>query len=367
MGSGLIKFLTNSNIYKKLEFTIIALMLVHLSYLIIFLSIGRIYLALMNIVSILIFFYAIYIVKYYSKRAKLALILGQIEIFLHSFICAFALGWDYGFQNIILILIAVAFFTNFTNRVFCYATAFVEAVSYLFLYLYFKDIQSGLNFEADIMYLYNFILIILSLILFSAILRIFNAIVYINILDKQEELEMAANKDPLTGLYNRRAFEKIIYKNILNSNSNLSIAIGDLDDFKNINDSFGHNAGDEVIKTVSNIIKANLRKHDYAYRWGGEEFLIVLMDIDFKNSQLILNRLKRNISQNIFKFNDQEVSISITFGFVNTHISEKDDMDLALKRADELLYAGKKGGKNCVAGDILDINSLKRKKQAADI
>ncbi|MDO5046795.1 GGDEF domain-containing protein [Campylobacter sp.] len=349
----MIKNLINADISKKLQVIMIIFMLIHVVYFAMFLYINKPYLSLINIFSVMLYAYLAYILRD-QQMVEQVLIVTRVEIFVHALICGFTLGWDYGFQNIILALISVSFFTNSIGKTFGYVVAFLQGLAYLFLYLYFKDMHLGANSESEFIYIFNFVLVVCALVVFSSILRTFNATIYFNMLDRQEELEMAANKDPLTSLPNRRAFQNIMQSTVLETRTSVSIVMGDLDDFKSINDKFGHNAGDEVLKSVAHIIKTSLRKQDYVFRFGGEEFLILITDTSFENSKIVLNRIREKISQKEFRFNKEAaVKISVTFGFVYVAVSDNFDLNSAIKNADDLLNQGKREGKNCTKGEML--------------
>ncbi len=164
-----------------------------------------------------------------------------------------------------------------------------------------------------------------------------------------QELEFLARIDPLTELFNRRGIQDEIDKETYRSNRNktpLLFAMGDLDNFKKINDKFGHDAGDFVLKEVANTIHNVIRETDSAGRWGGEEFLIILLETDAEIGNYILNRIRKRIEDKIFKFNENVIDVTITFGLAE-YDSTKDYSE-CIKRADTALYKGKKGSKNCV-------------------
>ena len=139
--------------------------------------------------------------------------------------------------------------------------------------------------------------------------------------------------DTLTGLYNRRYFEvhlqKLIEKNNL-SGKTLGVVYTDIDHFKNVNDTYGHNVGDEVLKTFSKRISENLRSFDLVARLGGEEFVVVLPDTDTKTAHIIAERLRRSIMDKPF----------------NTSHPEPLTITNILERADAQLYLAKHGGRN---------------------
>lgn len=352
MGAGMTRSFIGSDISKKLQIIMIAFMLVHVVYFVIFLYINKPYLSMMNIASVLVYVYLAYILKD-SNMIQRVLAVTRFEIFIHAFVCACVLGWGYGFQNIILALISVAFFTNSIGKILGYIVAFIQGAAYLLLYVLFHDTAEVASSQAQLIYVFNFFLVVCALVAFSSLLGILNTMIYLGMLDKQQELEMAANKDPLTQLPNRRAFINLVQGNAFNSKSSISVAVGDLDDFKRINDKFGHNAGDEVLRKVADIIKTSLRKQDYAFRFGGEEFLLLIINTNLKNSNIILNRIREKIHKHTFKFEQEKLNVSITFGFVHADIDDKFDIDNAIKEADSLLGQGKKSGKNCITGKVL--------------
>ena len=154
--------------------------------------------------------------------------------------------------------------------------------------------------------------------------------------------------DPLTGLLNRRGLNTHFSKeleNIAITSSPLSLILIDIDHFKKINDTYGHDTGDvclvEVAKTLSNA----LRKKDIIARFGGEEFIIILPNISKTQAALIADDLKNLISKQ--KFSDFNLPITITLGVTDSR-EQQDNALKMIKRADKALYRGKEKGRNCV-------------------
>ncbi len=167
--------------------------------------------------------------------------------------------------------------------------------------------------------------------------------------ENMEKLRLESYQDPLTGLFNRR-YAEVIFGGIssrerLERGGRLCLAIGDLDDFKLINDERGHDAGDEILTSVSEILKSGVRKDDFVFRWGGEEFMIILQDAALSQAETILNGLRERVSESVFEHGGFKLRISITFGV--TEIKNL-DFNEAIIRADSNLYDGKKSGKNKV-------------------
>jgi len=154
------------------------------------------------------------------------------------------------------------------------------------------------------------------------------------------ELEKQANTDSLTGAYNRRKFSE--------SNAGLPECSGkafcmiDIDHFKEINDRWGHETGDRVLSELSRMIKEALRTGDIFYRWGGEEFLIIIYCTDISEARIIVERIRLSIAEKRFLNN----AISVTFSAGISMIQENDDFMDPVRRADIALYKAKNQGRN---------------------
>lgn len=169
-------------------------------------------------------------------------------------------------------------------------------------------------------------------------------------LEQEKELSLI---DPLTKTYNRRALNKDFYKIIEKSkrtNENVCLLIVDIDNFKSINDKFGHNIGDKVLVELTKSIKHSLRKYDSLYRVGGEEFIVLLPNINSTYKKEILTRIRKNVTYNIKKHVlEIDKNVTISGGCIsseNFSLDNKDLLNLMIKKADDLLYKAKNTGKN---------------------
>lgn len=152
--------------------------------------------------------------------------------------------------------------------------------------------------------------------------------------------------DVLTGTLNRRTLMNRISDTFGTFNTNIGIIIVDIDDFKKINDTYGHLIGDDVLKEFSTIISQGLRKNDFVGRYGGEEFLIVLPELDLKESCKVAERIRLSLESEVFNFGGISVKLTASFGVAVLH--KGDDIKTSLQRADDALYDAKKSGKNRV-------------------
>ena len=168
----------------------------------------------------------------------------------------------------------------------------------------------------------------------------------------RDHLEVQRQKaliDPLTGLANRAAWsERLEYEvNTWHQQGNsLSLAMLDLDHFKRINDSYGHLAGDKVLKIIANVLSKRLRPTDFIARFGGEEFVLLMPDSALGDALELGERLRAAIEACPFHFKGERVTITVSIGMAQFQPGERSD--LALKRADEALYRAKAAGRNQV-------------------
>ena len=171
-----------------------------------------------------------------------------------------------------------------------------------------------------------------------------------------EELYRQATKDPLTGLSNRNYLQSELSKYISLAFRNtraFAVMLLDIDFFKKVNDTYGHNVGDHVLKTVANILMSNKRDHDVAARFGGEEFVILLRETSLHEAVVIAERIRMVTESFDFTPMGCQHGITISIGVCEfpTHGITSEEM---IRRADEALYEAKAGGRNrvCVARSV---------------
>jgi diguanylate cyclase (GGDEF)-like protein len=169
-----------------------------------------------------------------------------------------------------------------------------------------------------------------------------------------QQLENAAFIDPLTLCYNRRALDTFVENDIAYAKRNgidLSIVMVDLDDFKRINDVYGHLAGDEVLKSIASLIFSMVRKSDYLVRYGGEEFVLVLPDSTLYSAVEVAHKIRKLIENHKVPFDGKSIAVSASFGVAA--LEDKQDGSYLIQEADERLYRAKSQGKNSVVPSLL--------------
>ena len=166
-----------------------------------------------------------------------------------------------------------------------------------------------------------------------------------------EKIQEMALHDDLTGFYNRRHLMELIeneHNRSERTGSVFSLAMMDLDKFKNVNDTFGHQAGDDVLITFSNIIRNVLRKTDFCGRYGGEEFLIVLTQTDLQEAKIFADRIRSCVEECLVlnMRSGHKSSVTVSIGLAE-HL-KNEGIDRTISRADEAMYKAKKNGRNRV-------------------
>lgn len=170
----------------------------------------------------------------------------------------------------------------------------------------------------------------------------------LELLDLFRKTKDLANKDFLTGSYNRRFFfesAQTIFDKAKRSNNPLAVAMFDIDKFKNINDTYGHDVGDEAIKEIPKVLNEHLKKSDLVARFGGEEFCVLLENITIEEAKNLFEKIRAAFEANILNVGDLRLkfttSIGVCYGMEET-------LDLMIKKADEGLYFCKQNGRNKV-------------------
>ncbi|MES2770384.1 MAG: GGDEF domain-containing protein [Pseudomonadota bacterium] len=160
----------------------------------------------------------------------------------------------------------------------------------------------------------------------------------------------AATIDPLTGALNRRGFDKAFrrecsrFARTHHKSAGLALALLDLDDFKLVNDRYGHHTGDQALIHVVQILRAEMRPSDVISRFGGEEFVLLLPDTALSDAEAVLARFQLRLAKSPIP----QRNIALTFSAGVVHQQTGESLEASLQRADQATYAAKRAGKNCV-------------------
>ena len=170
-----------------------------------------------------------------------------------------------------------------------------------------------------------------------------------NLRQRIDLLEKLTGLDPLTQLSNRRRLEEEIQARLAESQRyglTFGILFADIDRFKRVNDNYGHTTGDQVLKMVGHTMLNALRPFDIVGRWGGEEFLAVVVNVDLETLTTVAERMRALVTQSRLNHDSENITVSVSVGA--TLVLPGDDADSLVKRADEGMYRSKAGGRNQV-------------------
>ena len=166
---------------------------------------------------------------------------------------------------------------------------------------------------------------------------------------KNEQLRTMSRTDPLTGLANRRAFDTVMRKEVRRGERNkkpLVLGMMDIDYFKSVNDDYGHDAGDIILKQIATILLDGLRAHDFSARWGGEEFCILLPETEAEEAMNVAERIRLMIENYDWMIGDKKLNITASFGLAQWQPGQ--NASVVFKEADKALYEAKEKGRNQV-------------------
>ncbi len=164
-----------------------------------------------------------------------------------------------------------------------------------------------------------------------------------------DRLEIMAKQDKLTGAASRQVFDSYFHHAAARAkrrNESLSLVLFDIDLFKRVNDTFGHQAGDRVLSRIAHVIQSYVRKEDILCRWGGEEFLLLLTACDLHKAFEVSEKIRIAVEELVFHFNNKEVKITLSGGIAELQYDES--LTEIVERTDHLLYEAKDSGRNCM-------------------
>ncbi|MFL1707240.1 GGDEF domain-containing protein [Campylobacter sp. MOP7] len=297
---------------------------------------------------------------YYKEKSVKEVVVYWVHatVVFHAVFGVLVYGWGFGMENLLIWSIGANYFIVSKRKLFPIVIIMFEAIVYVLFFIFKDHLGFGiLDYKyKESCYLIIFLCIFASFVKRSMTLGSMHIKNFNDIQEQSSKVKEMSEHDYLTGLKNRMGVEHAI-ENMLKTCSNKKvteakkdflIAIADIDNFKKINDTFGHGFGDEVIKSVAEVLSDNFRSNqDVVSRWGGEEFLIAVFVDDQTDAEKILNRILRKI--NMVKTPD-DGGVGITFGAVVVECGSCNEIDIKniVKLADELLYQGKTDGKNRV-------------------
>ncbi len=323
---------------------------IHSIFIILFVHMKINFLIVVNIFSVILYVIGSLFIRN-NRCSKVWIILFYVEIMFHAAMCNFILDWSYGFSLYSLMVIPIFYYIaymdpNIKNSL--RLSAVMSVINIVMLVLS-EIISDGEEVIPDLPDIYsrciltgNFVICAIIITLFSSIYihEMSNAVKDLQV--KNDELNFLANYDALTKLRNRHHISDVfhIYEK---GTAPFCVILGDIDDFKRINDTYSHDCGDKVLVCVAELINNNISDKGVVCRWGGEEILIILSGKSEECLDL-MEKIRLMIQNQRLSFNRKEIKVTMTFGFAD--YSEAMGIEKLVSIADSRLYVGKKNGKN---------------------
>lgn len=341
--------------------TALCLLLIHAFFMVNFFLNDVKEMAVFNVFSVVLYLYLTVCSKKYPNRLTTFATIATLEIVLHASLATLFVGWDTGFMMFVVCVTPFPFFLPYKNDTSAFYLGILCPIAFIALKIYLLSGSDRVIYDDQIsaagtkaMYMFNSILSFIMIITFSTVYKIKKRIDEVDLINKNESLSMLAKIDPLSQLFNRRAmidFLKTIEKNSIAKKETYVIAMGDLDDFKHINDTYGHSYGDQAIVAVSKIMTQSVPTEGYVCRWGGEELLFVIPDSNEEDGVRVAESIRAQLAAYKFSADGQPFHVTITFGVCECDGSLP--YERALTIADQNLYSGKKDGKDRVVSSTL--------------
>lgn len=308
-------------------------------------------------VGVVIYYTFLALVLSRRERYMTIYISTFVEILFHSMLTTILVGWDWGFMIYTVALVPISFYLSYTmphmerKLSVPMATSAMVAVCYITMDvlmryitpLYSKEFNAGL---VHLYYYFNTVLAFVFLLLYSMLFALEVRHMQYQLERENSKLGEMANYDPLTKLLNRRSMAHYLRKTFEETQTSkepFCIIMADIDDFKKVNDTYGHAIGDQVLILISDVISRDTREDDYVCRWGGEEILILLMT-DIEHAQKIAERIRNDITSSVVETKQGNVHVTVTMGIAEYH--ENVMIRELIDEADQKLYYGKKHGKD---------------------
>lgn len=294
------------------------------------------------------FFAALFMLSYYVTTHH-TYILYNLMMMGIVFTVVKRFGWNIGVQHFIIVLLIMNFFAGYgyNKMKVCYAV--LLGALRIVLFFVFRSRVSMYEINTIEEAAFQIVATISVFWCVSVIALVFSKTsqeLEGKLVEYNHQLKAQADTDALTGLYNRRRIMEYMndLANVKGEKENFCLCICDIDFFKRVNDKYGHDMGDEVLKEVAQIFKKHMNGVGLASRWGGEEFMLLFYNCNGDNAYIQLEEISSEIKRHMFYAGDQAFNITMTYGLVEYDYNN--GSDVTIKEADEKLYLGKERGRD---------------------
>lgn len=330
-------------VYGKI---ILLAFLVHLIFAGVFTALAFMPLVIYNIFSVCFYIVAYCLTKLNRYRTIVTMV--HLEICLYVVVSTYFLGWGFGFPLYLIALSSVVYFCPFKNKMIPYLFSLAEIVIFMGLKIYTlnnEPICHYSDFTVSGFYIFNSAATFTLMVYAAFISKLSAVMTQQTLTENNSALQDMVNHDTLTGLLSRNHF-LAAYEENRKKNIPITLVLSDIDNFKRVNDTYGHDCGDIILSGIASIMMEQTPDNVLIYRWGGEEFVMMLPNYSDARTKKLVEKVRIAIAAKNFKYHAETLKVTMTFGISDT--GESTDLNELIRLADKRLYYGKRCGKNMV-------------------
>lgn len=330
-------------VYGKI---ILLAFLAHIVFVCIFAGLAFKPLIIYNIFSVC-FYAAVYrLPKLNHYRATVVLV--HFEICFYVIVSTYYLGWNFGFPLYLIALASVVYFCPFKKKFVPYLFSLMEIIVFFTLKIYTlhnEPAYAGIDNYTSFFYLFNSAATFTLMVYAAFISKVSAVHTQQTLTENNTMLQDMVNHDTLTKLWTRTHL-LTTYKELIVGHIPIIIVLCDIDNFKHINDTYGHDCGDIILSGIAGIMTSHCKDDITICRWGGEEFVIMLPFYKMPDGIKLIEQIREAIAATTFTYQRHNLNVTMTFGM--SHTCESKDINELIRLADKRMYYGKRCGKNIV-------------------
>lgn len=283
-------------------------------------------------------------ISYITKRKVLTAIF-LLQKTVGVIVATYLFGWEAGFQFYLVLLVVIYSFVEAGYNIKKLIYTFFNFSMFTFFLIFAKGDAGKINIESvdRIIQILNALAFSVTVGLVSFTFSRDSQYLEDKLVSYNDQLKQQASVDALTGLYNRRRTMEFM-EELVKKEESISLCICDIDFFKKVNDSYGHDFGDTVLVAISEILRKYTKDYGYVSRWGGEEFLIIFPNMNGDEAYVKLYDIRKAIKDMKLNYNQDEVRVTMTYGLTEYDLTVSFEENV--KEADEKLYLGKQSGRD---------------------
>lgn len=347
-------------VHNSILFTIAIMGMVHFTLLVIMIIAQVTPLIHLNVLSVVIYVFCVILcTSGHIMPVYLSLLL---EVTFYTIASVYQIGWNCGSVCFLCAIVPIiiylgCFVFKRPQRWIIVLFLGINISTYFVLYLVFADkppVFAVPHVIRSILVLFSSTVMIVSMIFYSTIYIYASEVEKTDLVQKNKQLSVDAQEDTLTNLLNRRGFLPVVEELMKKGkDGHFCVAFCDIDNFKRVNDTYGHDGGDEVLRHISKILVKEMQGCEIC-RWGGEEFVILLKDYDMNVAKEKMEYVRGCVENNVTIFYNKRIATTITIGLEEYSAEKYQEPESIIKVADERMYRGKQCGKNIVIYEDTD-------------